>query len=404
MTTSTSNTGPIGVAVIGAGMAGRAHCAGYRSAPTLFDPPLPPLRYVAVIDADAAVAADAATRYGFERSGTDWRELLTDDSVHVVSIVVANALHREIAEALLDAGKHVLSEKPLADTIENARAMADAAAAHPDLVTGTAFVYRRQPAVAAIKNLVGQRLGEVSHFSGRYWCDYANSPLTPMAWRYQGGPGTGALNDIGSHLIDLAEFVCGPMTHVSGASFTTLVKERFVAKGTTYGHSRAELTEEKKAVENDDVATFTATFANGAVGTFSISRIAPGHANSMAFDVFAQHGAAKWDMDRPAEFSVVLNESDDALAAYNGYNQVLVGPAHPYLKGGVPMDFPGVSYGVGDLFGFQARAFLEQVAGIEGGLPPVASFADGLRDLEIINAVISSAAAGGATVELPSHH
>ncbi len=160
----------------------------------------------------------------------------------------------------------------------------------------------------------------------------------------------------------------------------------------------------RRAVENDDVATFTATFANGAVGTFSISRIAPGHANSMAFDVFAQHGAAKWDMDRPAEFSVVLNESDDALAAYNGYNQVLVGPAHPYLKGGVPMDFPGVSYGVGDLFGFQARAFLEQVAGIEGGLPPVASFADGLRDLEIINAVISSAAAGGATVELPSHH
>ncbi len=106
-------------------------------------------------------------------------------------------------------------------------------------------------------------------------------------------------------------------------------------------------------------------------------------------------------MDRPAEFSVMRNAGGDD-AAFNGYNQVLVGPAHPYLKGGVPMDFPGVSYGVGDLFGFQARAFLEQVAGIEG-LPPVASFADGVRDLEIINAVIASAAAGGATVELPAH-
>ena len=93
-------TTPIGVAVIGAGMAGRAHCAGFRSAPTLYDPPLPPIRYVAVIDADARVAADAATRYGYERSGTDWRVLLDDDSVHVVSVVVANALHREITEAL----------------------------------------------------------------------------------------------------------------------------------------------------------------------------------------------------------------------------------------------------------------------------------------------------------------
>ena len=396
-------TTPIGVAVIGAGMAGRAHCAGFRSAPTLYDPPLPPIRYVAVIDADAQVAADAATRYGYERSGTDWRVLLDDDSVHVVSVVVANALHREITEALLAAGKHVLSEKPLADTLENARAMVASAEAHPDLVTGTAFVYRRQPAVAAIRNLVAEQLGRVSHFNGRYWCDYANSPLTPMAWRYTGGPGTGALNDIGSHLIDLAEFVCGPMVSVSGAAFTTLVTERFVAAGTTYGHSRAALTDERRAVENDDVATFTAHFASGGVGTFSISRIAPGHANSMAFDVFGEHGAAKWDMDRPAEFSVLRNAPDEASAALNGYNQVLVGPAHPYLKGGVPMDFPGVSYGVGDLFGFQARAFLEQVAGIEGGLPPVASFADGVRDLEVIAAVIASAASGGATVELPAH-
>ena len=97
----------------------------------------------------------------------------------------------------------------------------------------------------------------------------------------------------------------------------------------------------------------------------------------------------------------MANGRDDGL---DGYNQVLVGPSHPYLKGGVPMDFPGVSYGVGDLFGFQARAFLEQVAGIEGGLPPVASFEDGVRDLTVIDAVIRSAAAGGAVVDLPPHH
>jgi predicted dehydrogenase len=391
----------IGVAVIGAGMAGRAHCAGYRSAPTLFDPPLPAIRYVSVVDANAAVAADAATRYGYERPGTRWQDLLDDDTVQVVSVVVANALHREIVETLLAAGKHVLCEKPLADSLENARAMADAAAARPDLVAGTGFVYRRQPAVAAIRDLVRSELGDVSHFNGRYWCDYARSPQTPMAWRYKGGPGTGALADIGSHLIDLAEFVCGPMTSVGGAAFATRITERFVPVGTTYGHARAELSDVTEPVENDDVATFTAHFATGAVGTFSVSRIAPGHANSLAFDLLATTGAAKWDMDRPAEFSVIRALRDDGL---DGYNQILVGPSHPYLKGGVPMDFPGVSYGVGDLFGFQARAFLEQVAGITGGLPPVASFADGVRDLTIIDAVARSAAAGGAVVELPAHH
>ena len=121
----------IGVAVIGAGMAGRAHCAGYRSAPTLFDPPLPPIHYAAVIDANEAIADDAAARYGYERHGTDWRDLLAADDVQVVSVVVANALHREIVEALLAAGKHVLCEKPLADSLEDAQAMVDAASRPP---------------------------------------------------------------------------------------------------------------------------------------------------------------------------------------------------------------------------------------------------------------------------------
>lgn len=393
-------TPSIGVAVIGAGMAGRAHCAGYRTAPTLFDPPLPPIRYAAVVDANEAVAKDAAGRYGYERAGTDWHELLDADDVQVVSVVVANELHRPIVEALLAAGKHVLCEKPLAPSLPDAQAMAAAAQAHRDLVTGVGFVYRRRPAVAAIRDFLASELGGVSHFNGRYWCDYALSPEVPMTWRYRGGPGTGALADIGSHLIDLAEFVCGPMRSVSGASFTTTVTERAVPVGTTYGHAKAELSDEREPVENDDVATFTAHFASGAVGTFSISRVAPGHANSLAFDLMAEHGAAKWDMDRPAEFSVITTHAGDARAAINGYNQVLAGPAHPYVKGGLPMDFPGVSFGVGDLFGWQARAFLEQVAGIYGGLAPVPTFDDGVRDLTIIDAVCRSAASSGASVSV----
>ena len=386
----------IGVAVIGAGMAGRAHCAGYRAAPTLFDPPLPPIHYAAVVDANQAVAKDAATRYGFARAGTDWPALLEAHDVDVVSVVVANHLHRGIVESLLEAGKHVLCEKPLAATLDDARAMVAAAEQHPDLVAATGFVYRRQPAVAAARDLLAERLGEVSHFNGRYWCDYALDPRAPMTWRYKGGRGTGALADIGSHLIDTAEFLCGPIATVGGAAFATRITERAVPVGTTYGHARAELSDVVEPVENDDVASFTASFASGAVGTFSTSRIAPGHANSLAFDLMASRGSLRWDMDRPAEFSVL---SDLAGDGYDGPRTVLAGPAHPYVRGGLPMDFPGVSYGVGDLFGYQARALLEQVAGIDG-IPRCATFADGVRDLTVIDAVQRSAVSGGATVTL----
>lgn len=183
---------------------------------------------------------------------------------------------------------------------------------------------------------------------------------------------------------------------MSGAVFTTTIKQRGVPVGTTHGHAPAELSGRFEDVTNDDVATFTGHFANGALGTFSASRVAPGFANSMAFDVLATHGGARWDMDRPAEFGLMRHGPGGDV----GYARVPIGPQHPYLKGGVPMDFVGVSYGVADLFGFQARAFLEQVCGIDG-LPPVASFAEGLRDLTVIDAVTCSARGGGATVTLP---
>jgi predicted dehydrogenase len=147
-------------------------------------------------------------------------------------------------------------------------------------------------------------------------------------------------------------------------------------------------------VENEDLATFTATFASGATGTFSVSRVAYGLANSLGFEVFTEAGAATFDLARAGEFGLV-----DATPAgpTQGYRQVLVGPAHPYLTGGLPMDFPGVGYGQNDLFTFQARAFLEQVAGLEG-LPRLASFEEGLHNLRLLDAVVASAKAGGADV------
>jgi predicted dehydrogenase len=386
----------IGVAVIGAGMAGRAHAAGYRSASTLYGEGLPQIRLAAIADVNPAFAADTARRFGFERAEGGWEAVAAADDVDVVSVVVANPLHRQIVEGLLDAGKHVLCEKPMAPTVEDAEAMVAAAKAS-GRETGIGFVFRRSPAIGAIREqLASGAMGRPLHFNGHYWCDYGVDPRGPMSWRYKGGPGSGALSDIGSHLIDLAEFVCGPIRSVRGAVLSTFVTERALPAGAAVGHAAAELSDVTEPVENEDLVTFTATFESGATGTLSASRSAYGLANSLGFELFTSSGAATFDLARAGEFGFI----DGAPAGpTQGFRQVLVGPAHPYLTGGLPMDFPGVGYGQNDLFTFQARAFLEQVAGVEG-LPRLASFSEGLHNIRLLDAVVASAKAGGADAKV----
>ena len=386
----------IGVAVIGAGMAGRSHAASYRTASTLYGEGLPEVRLVAVADVNPAFATDTARRFGYERAETGWEAVAEAPDVDVVSVVVANPLHRQIVEGLLAAGKHVLCEKPMAPTVEDAEAMVAAAKAS-GRETGVGFVFRRSPAIAAIRDQVASgAIGRPLHFNGHYWCDYGVDPRAPMSWRYKGGPGSGALSDIGSHLIDLAEFVCGPIQSVRGAALPTIIGERAVPLGAAVGHAAAELSDVTEPVENEDLVSFTASFASGAAGTLSASRVAYGLANSLGFEVFTERGAATFDLARAGEFGF----ADPAPAGpTQGYRQVLVGPAHPYLTGGLPMDFPGVGYGQNDLFSFQARAFLEQVAGLER-LPRMASFSEGLRNIRLLDAVVASAKAGGAEITI----
>jgi predicted dehydrogenase len=386
----------IGVAVIGAGMAGRSHAAGYRSASTLYDQGLPEIRLVAIADVNPAFAGETARRFGFERAEGGWEAVAAADDVDVVSVVVANPLHRQIVEGLLAAGKHVLCEKPMAPTVEDAEAMV-AAAETSGRETGVGFVFRRSPAIAAIRDQVASgAIGRPLHFNGHYWCDYGVDPRGPMSWRYKGAPGSGALSDIGSHLLDLAEFVCGPIQSVRGAALPTVIGERPLPVGTAVGHAAVEVSDVTEPVENEDLASFTATFASGATGTLSVSRVAYGLANSLGFELFAERGAATFDLARAGEFGFVDPVPDGPT---QGYRQVLVGPAHPYLTGGLPMDFPGVGYGQNDLFSFQARAFLEQVAGLDR-LPRVASFAEGLHNIRLLDAVAASAKAGGADVAI----
>lgn len=392
-------TASLGVAVIGAGMAGKAHAAAYRVASTVYSPTLPEIRLVAIGDVYAPLGEGTANRFGFERHVSDWREIAAADDIDVVSVVVANSLHREIVEGLLAAGKHVLCEKPLSDTIEDARAMATAAeaVAANGTVARIGFSYLRSPGIAFMRQLIDDgRLGEVLHFSGRYWTDYGCQPDAPISWRYQGPAGSGALGDVGSHLSYIAEYLCGPVREVSGGRFHTSITERPKPLGQVVGHTRGNVSTETAPVTNDDYATFSARFEH-CVGTLEVSRVAAGHPNSLHLEIFGSKGAARWSQTNPSIVEVMLHDSQEDLA---GYRTVPLGPAHPHYAGGWAMDAPGIGIGQNDLFVHQARAFLEEVAGIPtaNSLPRCRSFADGVHNMEFLATVAKSAALGGATV------
>jgi predicted dehydrogenase len=405
---------PIGVAVLGAGMAGRAHAAAYRTAATLYGLDRPAARLVAVADPNRPLAEDVARRYGYQRAETGWQAVAAAPDVDAVSVAAANYLHREMAEGLLAAGKHVLCEKPLAASYADAQAMTAAAEAS-GLVAAVGYTYRRSPAISAVGQLLAAgELGEIIQFSGRYWEDYALDPGTPLSWRYQGGTGSGALADLGSHLVDIAEQLCGPIAMVGGAMVHTAVTERPVPTASTVGHGHAEATGQAGPVradtvpagpvpagpvpvgpvENEDAAVFTARFGSGAAGSFSVSRVAHGQPDGLGFEVFGTAGSAAFDLHRMGEFSV---STAGPRPAFNGPRRVLVGPDHPYVQDGLPMVAGGVGYGTGDMFAYQARAFLDQISG-SAGLPPCADFRAGLHGIAVLDAVARSARAGGVPV------
>lgn len=392
-------TNTLSVAVIGAGMAGRTHANAWRQVRTVFGTDgVPEVRLAAICDAYLPFAEAAASDYGYERATDNWHDLVEADDIDIVSIVVANRLHREMAEALMKAGKHVLCEKPLSDTLEDAAAMAKAEEA-ADVVTGVGFGYRRHPSIAQIAKLVEEgHLGEILHFSGKYWCDYGADPNVPIAWRYKGPMGSGALGDVGSHLADTAEFICGPTKAVSGGQFATVIKKRPPAvEGVSGGRGATTGAEATEVVENDDIAAFNVDFASGAVGQLSVSRVAFGQPNFLSFDVFGTKGHASFRLDRSGE---ILLDDWTSPAGIGGPRQVLSNPTFPYFAKGSSMDFSGVGNTQIEQFIYQARAFLDQVVGLDEGLPKVPSFAHGYRAIRIQNAVARSAAEGGATVAI----
>ena len=358
--------------MIGHGFMGAAHSQGWRVAPRFFDLPRRPEMAVLVGRSAASVEA-SAQKWGWAETATDWRHVVARDDIDVIDIVTPGDSHAEIAIAALAAGKHVLCEKPLANTVAEAVAMAAAAtsAAANGVFAMLGFTYRRMPAVTFARNLVADgRIGSIRQVRVAYLQDWLRDAEAPMSWRLRRElAGSGALGDLGAHAVDLAQFICGDRVQSVSGLLETVVAERPLPGGTG----------ERGRVTVDDIAIFTARFSSCAIGTFEASRFSTGRKNSLRIEVAGTSGAVSFDLE---DLNTLYFYDATAPAGEQGFTRILVTePEHPYVESWWPT---GHLLGYEHGFSHQARDFLVAIA---AGVQPTPSFADGVQVQGVLDAV-----------------
>jgi len=378
--------GRIGVGMVGHAFMGAVHSHAWRTAHRFFDLPLIPDLSV-LGGRDLAKTKAAAAKYGWAGVQTDWRELVNSPDVQIVDVCTPGDTHAEIAIAALAAGKHVLCEKPLANTVAEAEAMADAAnaAAERGVRSMVAFNYRRVPALAYARTLVESgRLGTIRHVRAQYLQDWLSDEQAPMAWRLQKDKaGSGALGDIGAHIIDATQFLLGDRICGVSALTDTFVHTRPWADGSGTGD-----------VTVDDCALFTARFACGAIGSYEATRFALGRKNAMRVEINGSLGSLAFDFESMNELSFFdgANPGDEG-----GFRRILVTePTHPYVGAWWP---PGHLLGYEHTFTHEVVDFVRAIA---DGAAPHPSFADGLQVQQVLAAVETSASDSSKWTEVPA--
>jgi predicted dehydrogenase len=379
----------LGIGLIGYAFMGAAHSQAWRSAPRFFDLPLDPAMNV-LCGRNAEAVRAAATKLGWKETETDWRKLLGRDDIQLIDVCTPGDSHAEIAIAALEAGKHVLCEKPLANTVEEAEAMTAAAeaAAAKGIRSMVGFTYRRVPAIGLARQLVAEgKLGTIRHVRAQYLQDWIADPEAPLSWRLdKEKAGSGALGDIGAHIIDLAQHVLGSaITGVSGLT-ETFVRERPLPQVST-GLSASGGTG-TGTVTVDDAALFTARFASGAIGSFEATRFASGRKNAIRLEINGSDGSLAFDFESMNELQFHDHTEDVETA---GFRRILVTePTHPYAQAWWP---PGHGLGYEHTF---IHEVVDLVSAIGEGRSPVPSFADGLQVQQVLAAVERSAASSSS--------
>ncbi|WP_405824104.1 Gfo/Idh/MocA family oxidoreductase [Streptomyces sp. NBC_01390] len=382
-----ADTPTLGVGMVGYAFMGAAHSQGWRTAGHVFDLPRRPV-LAAICGRDPGAVRAAANKHGWAAAETDWRALVERDDVDLVDICTPGDSHAEIALAALAAGKHVLCEKPLANTVEEAMAMTAAAeeAEQRGQLAMVGFNYRRLPATALARSMVAEgRLGSLRHVRVTYLQDWLVDPQFPLTWRLRKETaGSGALGDLGAHIIDLAQYLVGE--HLAGVSALTetFVRERPLPGGAVNGlTATAGATVGAGQVTVDDAAVFTGRFASGALASFEATRYATGRKNALRIELNGERGSLAFDLERLNELEF---HDGTEPGAHAGFRRILVTePDHPYLDAWWP---PGHGLGYEHSFVHQARDLVHAIA---EGSRPRPSFADGLQVQRVLAAVEESA-------------
>ena len=362
----------LNVALIGYAFMGRAHSNAYRQVTPFFSPRLTP-RLKVLCGRTKRGVEQAARTLGWDEAATDWKAVIARPDIDLVDICTPGDSHAEIAIATARAGKAVFCEKPLANTVREAERMLAAVekAGVPHMICHN---YRRAPAVMLAQRLIAEgQLGEVRHFRGTYLQDWINSPTFPLVWRLdRRRAGSGALGDIGAHVVDLARFLVGEIAEVSG-DLRTFIKTRPLPGDPT----------RRGRVTVDDAAAAVVRFSNGAMGTIEATRLAPGRKNHNRFEINGSKGSIAFDLERMNELELYL-ESD--RKGQRGFRTILVTESdHPFVKAWWP---PGHIIGYEHTFTHTVYDLLEAMADHDIPRP---NFADGVKNQRVLAAIERSA-------------
>jgi predicted dehydrogenase len=348
--------------VIGMGWMGDAHSRAYLALPDRFADAGYRPRLVICADADADRARSAQERFGFEASTTDWRAVIDHPNVEVVDVTAPNGLHLEINRAAAAAGKHLACEKPVgrfpADTLASWEAVRGR-----DIRTAVGFNYRWAPLVQYARQLIDAgELGDITHYHGRFLNGYAGDPRSVLSWRFEADQGLGTLGDLGSHVIDMALFLAGPIARLT-ASRETFIRERPIAGPGVDGRDVVAGGGPVGHVSNEDYVSALVRFERGAQGILEACRIISGAKCDMAFEIHGTRGALKWTMESMNRLLFERRDLEDP--ARDGYTEILSGPAHPFHRHFNPAAGTGLGYD--DLKTIEAHQFLESiVTGVQG--------------------------------------
>jgi predicted dehydrogenase len=381
----------VNVGLIGAGFMGKAHSLAYAAMPMFFWPaPALPVRRI-IADTTMERARDDSMRFGFERATDDWRRIIDDPLVELVDIATPNNLHAEIAIAAAQAGKHIICEKPLAGTVEEARAMYEAVR-DAGVVNMVAFNYRRTPAVVLAKRLVEEgAIGRILNFRGTYLQDWSAKADVPLSWRFQKSvAGSGALGDIGTHVLDTARYLVGEIDAVT-AVMATYIRSRPTSSGEIGEKGRAVLEGGSRGeVDVDDEVVSMLRFHGGAIGSLEATRNAFGRSNFLTFELHGSAGSIYFNYERRDELQVCFSSDQDDR---RGFRTIFAGAAHPYGE----HLWPCHGIGLGETKIIEAY---ELFRGIVGQTAVSPDFSDGYRIAQICDG-ISASALSGEWVDLP---